>query len=49
MESLIHKSHMKNRKILYLILRPKQLELEAMKLRFNFFAANLNTLNKFRK
>ena len=49
MEALIHGSHLKNKKVLHLIVRLKHLELEAMKLKANFFAKNLKVLKKFHK
>lgn len=50
MEVPIHKSHLRNKKVLHLILRLKHLELEAMKLQANFFAVNLNAFkNPYRQ
>jgi len=49
MGALIHKSQLKNKRTFHLILRLKQLELEAIRLQANFFAINLNTLKKFQK
>jgi len=49
MESLVHKVYLKNKKILSLVRKLKQLEIEAKMIEVNFFNQNLNAFKKFHK
>jgi len=49
METLIHKVYLKNKKILSLVRKLKQLEVEAKMIEVNFFNQNLNAFKKFHK